>query len=83
MLRHTRLLVVIALLLAALGAALPALAQAATPIAIGDTVEGSLTANQSQSRYTFSGEVGQLVEITLTSNDFDAYRTLSASSSVR
>lgn len=76
MLRHTRLLVVMALLLAALGAALPALAQAATPIAIGDTVEGSLAANQAQSRYTFSGESGQFVMITLISNDFDAYLTL-------
>ncbi|MGQ9887359.1 MAG: PPC domain-containing protein [Aggregatilineales bacterium] len=67
---------VVMLALAALGAALPALAQAATPISIGDTVEGSLTAAQPQARYTFTGEAGQLVTITLVSNAFDAYLTL-------
>lgn len=74
--RYTRLLAVTTLVLAVLSMALPALAQAGTPIAIGDTVEGSLTDSQPQSRYTFSGESGQFVSITLTSDDFDAYLTL-------
>ncbi len=74
--RYIRLLVTTVLVLAALGMALPALAQANTPIAIGDTVEGSLTNSRSQSRYTFTGESGQFVSITLTSDDFDAYLTL-------
>ncbi len=67
---------VVMLALAALSAALPALAQATTPINIGDTVEGGLTAAQPQARYTFTGEAGQLVTITLVSNAFDAYLTL-------
>lgn len=71
-----RMVFVVMLALAALGAALPALAQAATPISIGDTVEGSLTATQLQARYTFTGEAGQLVTITLVSDAFDAYLTL-------
>lgn len=76
MTRHTRLLVIAILVLAALGTTLPALAQQGTPISIGDTVEGTLTTSQPQMRYTFSGEAGQIVTITLASEDFDAYLTL-------
>lgn len=76
MVRHMRALFVIVLALAVWGAALPALAQTATPINIGDTVEGSLTTTQPQARYTFTGEAGQVIVITLISNAFDAYLTL-------
>lgn len=73
--RYIRTLAVLAVLLMALGA-LPALAQGATSISIGEEVIGSLTAARPQAEYTFAGEAGQLVTITLISEDFDSYLTL-------
>jgi hypothetical protein len=77
------------LLIAALVLALPAavFAQTATPsapvetgagtsIEVGDSVTDELTVEQITQRYTFTGESGQLVTITLVSEDFDTYLTL-------
>lgn len=56
---------------------------ASKPIAIGDEVEGELTAEagtndagQRANAYSFSATAGQRVEITLNSSDFDAYLEL-------
>ena len=59
--------------------ALPFFAQAqgdAIPIALGDTVSGALEADSPQVLYTFTGSAGVFVEITLESDDFDAYLVL-------
>lgn len=56
--------------------AVPVLAQDAETIAIGEEAEGSLTASATEARYTFEGERGQFVIITLVSEDFDAYLLL-------
>lgn len=48
----------------------PALAQADQSIAFGQTIEGEIEDNETES-YTFQGEAGQLVSITLISDDFD------------
>lgn len=45
-------------------------------LSIGDTVSGELSAGQPTAEYTFEGEAGQLVSITVTSDDFDTYLTL-------
>lgn len=54
--------------------AVPALAQES--IALGDSVTGSLTAAQPSQTYTLDAEAGQAINVTLTSNEFDAYLSL-------
>jgi hypothetical protein len=49
----------------------------ATPISVGDTVEGSLTADAPAVDYSFQGEAGSSVQITLTAEDIDTYLLLS------
>ncbi|MFN8378926.1 MAG: PPC domain-containing protein [Anaerolineae bacterium] len=51
----------------------------ATPISAGDTVSGTLTSNAPSSLYSFQGEAGTSVRITLVSEDFDCYLVLSDS----
>jgi hypothetical protein len=51
-------------------------AQAGGSIDIGDTVTGTLDSSTVSSRYTFEGEAGQVITITLTSEDFDTYLRL-------
>ncbi len=84
--RHlTKLLLLITILLFAL----PAFAQSATEtpqptrsvmdtmsIALGDTVRGSLTADDPALTYRLDAEAGQRVTITLTSDAVDTYLTL-------
>jgi hypothetical protein len=48
----------------------------AAPIAIGDTVNGELTADQLSVHYTLEGSQGDVLLITLTSDVFDAYLRL-------
>lgn len=48
----------------------------AVPISPGDTVTGTLTRQQITMPYRFEGRAGQLVTITLISDDFDAFLTL-------
>ncbi|MBZ0296617.1 MAG: PPC domain-containing protein [Anaerolineae bacterium] len=55
---------------------MPVLAQDATPVEIGESVSGELSESQPEALYTFSGEQGQSIIITLTSDDFDAYLRL-------
>jgi hypothetical protein len=57
---------------------LPAQAQTVTDgtIGIGDTVEGALTANKLAQTYTLEAVGGQVVSITLRSDDFDAHLSL-------
>lgn len=43
---------------------------------IGDTRTGTLTTDATSADYTFEGRAGQVVTITLTSDDFDAYLLL-------
>lgn len=64
--RHTLTLLSLCLLLA-----LPfaAMAQDAEPITIGETVEGSLDSSQTEVHYTFEGELGRYVTITLISSN--------------
>lgn len=45
-------------------------------IAYGDIIEGELSNNAEGVRYTFEGEMGDEVSITLESDDFDAYLIL-------
>jgi hypothetical protein len=45
-------------------------------IALGDTITGELRAGQTQTTYTFQGEAGQPISISLTSPDFDTYLRL-------
>lgn len=45
-------------------------------IALGDTISGELRAGQTQATYTFQGEAGQPISISLISPDFDAYLRL-------
>jgi pre-peptidase len=59
--------------------ALPALAQTAETIEFGDTVEGSLTADTASVEYTFEGELGQYITITMIADDFDAFLRLNDS----
>lgn len=66
------LTIVIVLLLLAL----PVVAQDAEAIEVGDSVDGELTEDALEALYTFSGEQGQLVTITLVSENFDAYLRL-------
>ncbi len=47
-----------------------------TPIAVGDRLQGELTAGEPAARYSFSGASGDIVTITLESEDFDAYLLL-------
>ncbi len=42
-------------------------------ISYGDSIESTIPENYAQQRYSFSGTVGDMVEITLTSSDFDGY----------
>jgi hypothetical protein len=51
-------------------------AQSGGSIDIGDTVTGTLDSSTLTSRYTFEGEAGQVITITLTSEDFDTYLRL-------
>ncbi len=51
------------------------LAPSGSQIVIGDTVAGTLTGDL-VTTYTFQGEAGQVVDITLTSEAFDAYLSL-------
>ncbi len=71
----------------AAGMVLPALAQTATPapstsalngttIRVGETVTGALTRAQPAITYTLRAEAGQSINITLSSDAFDAYLTL-------
>lgn len=55
-------------------AVVPVLAQES--IAPGDTVEGSLSADEPSHTYTLDAEEGQAITITLSSDDFDTYLTL-------
>jgi hypothetical protein len=55
-----------------------AFAQADSEIALGDTVEGSLSEGNLSARYSLSGNAGDEVTISLESDDFDAYLTLLA-----
>ena len=48
-----------------------------TPIAVGDSVEGELTEDATSALYSFEGEEGDSVVITLVSDDFDPYLVLS------
>ncbi|MDL5055639.1 PPC domain-containing protein [Oscillatoria laete-virens NRMC-F 0139] len=79
------LFAVLALLLAALPMAASAQeateapeAPAAEPVAIavGDSVDGELTADAPEAFFTFEGEAGQAVTITLVSEDFDTFLVL-------
>ena len=54
-------------------------AQAATPIAVGDTVDGELTADAPSAVYSFEGTEGSIVQITLVSDEFDPYLVLADS----
>lgn len=45
-------------------------------LVFGEPVSGQLTASQPTATFTFDGEAGQIVSITLTSNAFDTYLTL-------
>ncbi len=65
----------LSLLLVAL-LAVPVLAQDAETIEIGAEVDGSLEADSASAEYSFTGEQGQFIIITLTSDDFDAYLRL-------
>ncbi len=56
--------------------AFPAFAQSGTPIGLGDTVSGSLTDAAPSASYALQAEAGQVVTITLSSPDFDAYLSL-------
>lgn len=57
---------------------LPPLALAHSPnqVAIGDIVQGELTTAAPSARYTLQGRAGDIVTITVTSIDFDAFLTL-------
>lgn len=55
-----------------LAAALPVMAQDAA-IELGETVEGELDQDNPAQRFTFEGEAGQSILITLSSPDFDTY----------
>lgn len=54
----------------------PVMAQDAETIEIGEELEGSLTGSAPAASYTFAGESGQFIIITLVSSDFDAYLRL-------
>lgn len=56
--------------------ALPAFAQGGTTIGLGDTVTGSLTDAAPSATYTLQAEAGQVVTVTLTSEDFDSYLSI-------
>lgn len=45
-------------------------------IGYGQSLDGTLTSNDAAAEYSFEGQQGELVTITLTSSDFDAYLTL-------
>lgn len=75
MLKVSRI-VSLTLLLVLMALPLTAGAQAAEPIAIGDSLEGTLTEADSQALYEFEATAGQTISITLSSSDFDAYLLL-------
>ncbi len=52
-------------LLAALAMALPALAQAGTPIAYGQSVSGAITAEAPEVFYTFQGRAGEVITVAM------------------
>jgi len=58
---------------------LPVLAQEAESIDFGDTAEGSLTADTAALEYTFEGELGAYVSITMIADNFDAFLRLNDS----
>jgi hypothetical protein len=62
----------VALLLLCLSVfALPVVAQTSGEMDFGDTFESNLTTTDTSREYTFQGEEGQVVSITLISDDFD------------
>ncbi|MBL8146741.1 MAG: PPC domain-containing protein, partial [Anaerolineae bacterium] len=72
-----RLLLIFSLLVLAV-VPLAVSAQAdATPIAVGDSVDGELTEDATSALYSFEGKEGDSVLITLISDDFDPYLVLS------
>ena len=64
------------LILLVLALAFPAFAQTGETIGVGDTVTGELTEDQPTLTYTLDAEAGQVLTITLMSDDFDTYLTL-------
>ncbi len=54
----------------------PTAVPSGSDIAIGDSISGNLSGNDLTASYTFEGETGQIVTITATSDDFDAYLRL-------
>ncbi len=54
----------------------PATAEPGGTLAVGETVTGTLTAEQPSAAFTFEGLAGQRLTMTLTSEDFDAYLVL-------
>lgn len=56
--------------------------QAASSISVGETVRGELGSSTPSAHYTFEGEVGQIITITLSSSAFDAYLRLQDPSGV-
>ena len=73
LLKYTLILGAVALLVVAL----PAAAQTdAGTISVGDSVTGELTNDDPAHSYTLDAEAGQIVTITLTSEDFDTYLSL-------
>lgn len=88
--QHTRTFAALLALLALLVLPLTALAQPSSPpgrgqgtilaasgaIELGETVEGTLSEDEPAIVYTFEGEAGQVITITLISDDFDPYLVL-------
>lgn len=58
------------------GDVVPVVQTDVTPIAYGDTVEGSLDEAAEGAQYSFTGRAGDVVTIALTSDDFDPYLSL-------
>jgi hypothetical protein len=54
----------------------PTTVPSGSDIAVGDTVEGTLSGSSLTASYTFQGEAGQIVTITAASDDFDSYLRL-------
>ena len=52
------------------------IAQDEGAIGIGSTVAGTLTANRTSTRYSFEGQAGDIIDIALVTEDFDAFLIL-------
>lgn len=65
--------IIAAIIVLLFGAMTTAFAQTGEPIGYGDEVTGALTAAAPVARYTFEATEGDIVRISLTSSDFDAY----------